>query len=40
MPIKRNTSNNLKTIYELKEEYYDHYNPYFYHYTNSERAKV
>ncbi|KAL3874810.1 hypothetical protein ACJMK2_037773 [Sinanodonta woodiana] len=28
-----------KGRYELKPEYYEHYNPYFYHYTKQERSK-
>lgn len=39
--FQRNTNNNnSKTIYELKEEFYQNYNPYFYHYSNAERAKA
>lgn len=37
--MKRNKQNS-KAIYELKEDYLCYYNPYFYHYTNAERAKV
>ena len=28
-----------KGVYKLKEEYYNHYNMYFYHYTKEEKSK-
>lgn len=37
--VKHSDGKNLKSIYELKSEYIDQYSPFFYHYTNNEKAQ-
>jgi E3 ubiquitin-protein ligase UBR2 len=37
---KPGTTMGGKGIFDLKEEFYKEYNPYFYHYSRSEQSKV
>jgi hypothetical protein len=37
---RKPTGTTGKGMYELKEESYEQYNPFFYHYSRSERSKV
>ncbi len=38
--FKKPSSGLGKGVYELKEEFYDQYNVFFYHYTKEEQSKV
>lgn len=37
---RKPTGTSGKGMYELKEECFERYNPFFYHYTRAERSKV
>jgi len=38
--FRKPTGTSGKGLYELKQECYSEYSPYFYHYTRTEQAKV
>jgi len=38
--FRKPTGTSGKGLYELKQECYSEYSPYYYHYTRTEQAKV